>query len=364
MKKNLIFFLARFGRGGAGNSVFKLCNNLDKNKYKISIICLNFCAYEKKLKENGVKVYKIKAKRILFTIFKLRKLIIDLTKKNKKNYLISNINYTNLLCAIFIKKNNNLKIIAIERTPFQELEIYFNFVDKLKKNIIKFLIPFFYKKFDLILCNSKHLGNYLKSKYKISSKTLFPPSLANFSKKKLFKKKNNKKYIRTVTVCRLSKEKNILEILNVLKSINYNIKLDIIGNGPEKKNIINQIRYLGLKKKIKLLGFKKNPIQFLKKYDLYINSSYFEGFPNSVVEAASAGVPIIASQSHGGINEILLKGKAGVIYKSPRQLKKNIINFIHNRKIFYTKAIIAKKNTYNFFLKTHVKKFEELINQI
>ena len=32
MKKNLIFFLARFGRGGAGNSVFRLCNSLNKKK--------------------------------------------------------------------------------------------------------------------------------------------------------------------------------------------------------------------------------------------------------------------------------------------------------------------------------------------
>lgn len=364
MKKNLIFFLARFGKGGAGNSVFKLCKKLNRYKYKISVICLNFCPYEKKLKEAGVKVYKIKAKRVSFSIFQLWDLLKDLTNNSDKNYLISNINYTNLFCAIFIKKKVNLKLIAVERTPLQELEIYFSFLDKLKKKIIKFLIPFFYKKFDLILCNSKYLGDYLKKKYKISSKTLFPPSIVNYNNKKLLKKKNHKNLIKLVTVCRLSKEKNILEILETLKKINYNIKLNIIGNGPEKKNIINQVERLGLKKKIKFLGFKKNPMKYLSKYDLYINSSYFEGFPNSVVEAASMGLPIIAAQSHGGINEILLKGKGGVIYNSPSQLVKNIIKFTQNRKTFYTKAKLAKKNTYNFSLKNHVNRFEELINQI
>ena len=180
----------------------------------------------------------------------------------------------------------------------------------------------------------------------------------------LSKKNNNKISIQLVTVCRLSKEKNILEILKTLKKIDYNVKLNIIGNGPEKKNIIFQINRLQLNKKIKLVGYKKNPMKFLSKYDLYINTSYFEGFPNSVVEAASIGLPIIASQSHGGINEILLNGKAGVIYNSTKQLEKNILKFIQNRKPFYSKAKIAKKNVNKFILKNHVKKFEEFINQI
>ena len=35
----------------------------------------------------------------------------------------------------FYKKKKNLKFIAIERTPFKELEIYFSFIDRIKKNI-------------------------------------------------------------------------------------------------------------------------------------------------------------------------------------------------------------------------------------
>ena len=50
--------------------------------------------------------------------------------------------------------------------------------------------------------------------------------------------------------------------------------------------------------------------------NLYINSSYFEGFPNSVVEAINFGLPVISSQSYGGINEILLNGKCGTIFRN------------------------------------------------
>ena len=70
MKVNLIFFLARFGLGGAGNSIFRLCTSLDKKKYKINIICLNKCAYEHKFRKNKIRVYKIKSNRTLYSMFK------------------------------------------------------------------------------------------------------------------------------------------------------------------------------------------------------------------------------------------------------------------------------------------------------
>ena len=177
MKKNLIFFLARFGRGGAGNSVFKLCNSLNKKKYNIFVVCINNCAYKKELLKAGVNVKEINTSRALLAVLFLKKIISEIVQDNDQNYLISNINYTNLLCSIFIKKNKNLKLIAIERTPFKELEIYFGLIDKIKKKLMRLLISYYYKKIDLVICNSKYLGQYLKQKYGIYSKTLFPPSI-------------------------------------------------------------------------------------------------------------------------------------------------------------------------------------------
>ena len=63
MKKNLIFFLSKFGVGGAGNSIFRLCKGLSKKEFNISIICLNHCPYDKELRKIGINVYKIKSNR-------------------------------------------------------------------------------------------------------------------------------------------------------------------------------------------------------------------------------------------------------------------------------------------------------------
>ena len=368
MKKNLIFFLARFGKGGAGNSVFKLCSNLDQKKYNIFVICMNNCAYKKEFLKAGIKVEIINSSRALFAIFLLSKVISKIVENNNQNYLISNINYTNLLCSIFLKKRINLKFIAIERTPFKELEIYFNFIDRIKKTLMRLLIPFFYKKFDLVICNSEYLGRYLKKRYGILSKTLFPPSITDIEidkkKKNITKSVSKNTKIKLITVCRLSREKNIYEIIQAISEIKKKVSLYIIGIGPEKNNISNFIKSLSLEKSVKLIGFKENPQNYLLKADLYINSSYFEGFPNSVVEAAQVGLPIIASQSHGGINEILSNGKGGTIYKNSQDLKRLIEKFYSDRKIFIKKSKIAKKKSLEFNLDSHVIKFEKMINEI
>ena len=86
---------------------------------------------------------------------------------------------------------------------------------------------------------------------------------------------------------------------------------------------------------------------------MYVNSSYFEGFPNSVVEAINFGLPIISSQSYGGINEILLNGKCGTIFKNGDSvdLANKIQNFYNNPKKFFLKTKLAKRNIKRFTLK-------------
>ena len=122
---------------------------------------------------------------------------------------------------------------------------------------------------------------------------------------------------------------------------------------------------LGLIKKVRFYGFRKKISSILSKSDLYINSSLFEGFPNSVVEAADSGVPIISSQSHGGINEILSYGKYGTLYNGDYLiLRKKINNFLQNPKKFFWKAKLAKIHVGKFNLQNHKNKFENLIKNL
>ena len=364
MKPNLIFFLARFGFGGAGNSVFRLISKLDKKKYKIYVICLNKCAYENQLKRIGVIIFKVKVKKLIYSIFKIQKIISEISSRNKINFVISNINYTNIFSAIILWKNKNIKLIGFERTPIKELDIYFGIFDFIKKNFLKILLKFSYRRFDRIICNSSYICRQLKDKYGYNSVKINPPSITGNIRIKY----NYKTYkeILISTVCRLSKEKKIEEIIYALKILNNkNIKLIIVGTGPEEKKLVQLINKLNLQKQVKFIGFKKNIYNIIKKSNLFLNSSYFEGFPNSVIEAMRIGIPVICSQSHGGINEILSNGKYGTIYANGHiNLANEVKNFIKNPTIFFNKAKKAKKYVKKYNLKNHHYQFNKLLRKI
>jgi glycosyltransferase involved in cell wall biosynthesis len=257
-------------------------------------------------------------------------------------------------------------MVLVERTPLMELNIYFGFIDFIKKNIIKLLIYLLYSSSDVIVCNSVNISKHFKNKYKLKTKTIFPPSVINFfqSSKKIYKK--NKTLV-IVTVCRLTKEKGLdvlFQALSLLKFKNY--KLLIAGDGIEKLKLKQLSEKLNISNKIKYFGFLKDINPLLKLSNLYVNTSYFEGFPNSVVEAINHGIPVICSQSHGGINEILLNGKCGTIFdnRNPLDLTTKIEEYYNNPKEYFLKTKLAKKNIKRFTLKKSILGYENLFNKL
>ena len=122
---------------------------------------------------------------------------------------------------------------------------------------MRLLISYYYKKFNLVICNSKYLGQYLKQKYNIQSKTLFPPSITTPNKtNKKIKKDNFKSFkVKIITVCRLSKEKNINEIIQAINQIEKEISLYVIGDGPEKGKHFKIDKVIEVRKKSKTYWF-------------------------------------------------------------------------------------------------------------
>ena len=170
-----------------------------------------------------------------------------------------------------------------------------------------------------------------------------------------------------VTVCRLTKEKGLDVLFQALSLLNFkNYKLLIAGDGIEKLKLKQLSEKLNISSKIKYFGFMKDVKPLLKLSNLYVNTSYFEGFPNSVVEAINHGIPIICSQSHGGINEILLNGKCGTIFNNGNSfdLASKIGEYYNNPKEYFLKTKLAKKNIKRFTLRKNIMGYENLFNKL
>ena len=172
MKIHTIFFLSEFVLGGAGNSIYKLCKNLPKKNYHVSITCLNKCYYKKLFKKEGINVYEINSKRAFFGFFKIKKILAMIISKNyKSTVFLSNINYSNILTILFLR-NLKLKICLIERTPYQELNIYYGKIDFIKKFVMKFLVGFTFNKADVCVSNSNYISKIYNKKYNLKFKTI------------------------------------------------------------------------------------------------------------------------------------------------------------------------------------------------
>lgn len=93
------------------------------------------------------------------------------------------------------------------------------------------------------------------------------------------------------------------------------LSLVYVGGGPLKGKLENMIQEYRLEKWTKIVGSvpHEQVSGWFEVADLYILPSDYEGFPLSIVEAMSHGVPVIATDTRG-INEIITHGKNGLLF--------------------------------------------------
>ncbi len=95
-----------------------------------------------------------------------------------------------------------------------------------------------------------------------------------------------------------------------------NWSLVILGEGPERQRLEEQIHARGLEPCIRLLGWVPDPSSVLRDCDAFVLSSRFEGFPNALLEAMSLGLPAIATDCASGPAEIIRNDVDGLLVPS------------------------------------------------
>tara|TARA_B100002051_G_C16737561_1_gene642190 strand:+ start:901 stop:2010 length:1110 start_codon:yes stop_codon:yes gene_type:complete len=367
-KKNIIFFLPNYDIGGAAQSITNAVINLNPKKYNLFVFCLGKCAYKNKLINHKIKVCEINKSKTIFSFNKIKNKILSINKQTGlKSIFVSNINYANVLSLIFLTNIPNLKIVTVDRTPIQELDYNYNDLFLFCKNLlIKYLIKIFYKKASARVGNSKTLSSDLSKVTRCKIHTIYPYSLKSIKPQK--SKKIKKKKITTILwIGRLSREKSLITLIKAINIINKEkLYIKIFGNGPEKKKYLNVIKNFNLTKKIKFFGYKSNIDKYLSNADLYVSTSLYEGFQNSMIEAINNNIPVISSSSYGGITDILKKNKFGHTYSvgDYKNLSILIKKFINNPKPFYKKSNLAKKNLKNFNFHVSTLKYEKIFDNI
>ena len=139
------------------------------------------------------------------------------------------------------------------------------------------------------------------------------------------------------SVGRLNSVKDYKTLISVFAEVTKThptAKLVIVGDGPERKSLQEQIDGLELKQNIILLGERNDIEEILEQFDIFALTSLTEGFSVALVEAAWSGLPIVATDV-GGNCEIVVHEVTGFLAepKNIYDIKTKIENLLSDEQL-------------------------------
>ncbi|MCF2828339.1 MULTISPECIES: glycosyltransferase [unclassified Pseudoalteromonas] len=195
----------------------------------------------------------------------------------------------------------------------------------LKNKIRTLAIKLFYPQADKVLCVSDDVRitvANLSSALQKKAHTIYNPvvsenllTLAQEHVEHPFFDSNN---IVLVAAGRLNVQKDYGTMLQAFALLTQQhpdkpFKLLILGNGELEEQLKTHIEALGIADKVDLYGFTDNPYKFIRKADLFVMSSLWEGLPNAMVESLAIGKPVVSCDCVAGPREILKDGQLGTL---------------------------------------------------
>ena len=290
-----------------------------------------------------------------FSIWKFKKII----EKEKPDVLITYLIHAAIFGRIFGKIFGVPKIICMIRSQLREKrhEIYFWF-EKVTQDLV-----------DCFVSNSESLKVFYQKELGIPEekiKVIYSPINTNSdnSKPVSFAKEG---YFIIGTVCRLAPEKrvgDIIKAISILKNKNYKLKTLIIGDGPEKKQLLSLVKKLNLTNNVIFVGEQKNVNSWMKVFDVFVLVSDYEGMSNALLEAMFASLPVIGTDLSEN-REIIKDNENGLLTpaRNPEILAEKIISIIENQDLKNKLSENAKRFvSENFSLQNFIEKITLLIN--
>ncbi|MGE0190239.1 MAG: glycosyltransferase [Steroidobacteraceae bacterium] len=311
-KTRILFLIPTLTGGGSERVIITLLRHLDRRRFELSIAVVDMrnSVYREDIPDD-VKFIDLKCSRVRYSLPK----IISLIWLNKPDIVLSTLGHLNLALAIL--RNllpNRVRYIARESSIVSKTIRGYS-----SPWLWKWAYRRFYKCFDMVVCQSKHMqSDLVDNHYVPPEKTIIihnPVDVDQINKMasedidigvQPVISNDNSTAINFVAAGRLVPVKGFDILIESLALCNNpNLYLTILGEGPMLKTLELLTESKGLKDKIRFAGFQKNPYAFFIKADALILSSHYEGFPNVLLEALACNTPIISTPELGEASNIV-----------------------------------------------------------
>jgi glycosyltransferase involved in cell wall biosynthesis len=250
--------------------------------------------------------------RIPYHILALARLI----RRHRARVVLSFIEQANIINIMASNIAGHKAVISQRTNPRQQYE-----GKGLLGKVISQISVRLYPKADQIIAVSNGVKKIIMSDYKLDARRIavIPNPVDMASMAELSKKETSMAlpddYL--IHVGRLNvKTKAHDTLLNAYKKINSfhpDLKLILVGDGPDKEQIEAMANDLDLSESVILAGWQDNVYPFMARAKALVLCSRYEGWPNVLVEAMTCGCPVVATDCPAGPREILGDNEYGLL---------------------------------------------------
>ena len=312
----ILFFMDTLSAGGAEKVLRTLVNNMDQEKFDITVQTLE-AADPAGLLAPGIRYKAINRSRSALG----RKLC----------------SYWLRLCAelkwmypLYIRDDYDVEVAYLECGPTKilagstnkkarkiawvhcDLAIKEGMAEQTEK------LKGYYQKYDKIVCVSENVRDSFRRMFGNVPESLV---LHNVNDETDILKKAEafdlprKSGAELVAVGRLAEQKGfdrLIDACAMLKKDGMDFHLRILGEGPERSALEAQIAREGLEAHVELMGQQPNPYPYIRQADVLVCSSRYEGLSTAVTEALILGKPVVTTPCTG-MDELLGRSEFGLI---------------------------------------------------
>ena len=350
--KSITWVIDHLGYGGTQRVLNFLVAYFAKRGYSQRIICLNKVIDKRsnhELDKLGVRVLFVGRWRLLVG-FGMPLIFYWLVRK-KSEYLFSFLFFSDVISLPLAKLARVPNRISAVRANNLNYSVWQQWL--LRKSI---------RSATSVTCNSKLLTTYIEQYLEIPGEDVVV--LPNPVEIKPLPTKGRKGQLRgefqiserasLIGSCgRISHQKGYDCLLDAMKILDdLDIHLVVFGEGKERKQLARKAASLGIANRVNFPGHREDVEELLSSVDLYVQTSRFEGMPNSLIEAMAYECVVIGSNIDG-ISELLGSEQRGWLVPpdQPTVLANTIRKALENKEESREKAELAR-----IFVKTHYEK--------
>lgn len=318
----LLLFINSLQNGGAERVLALLANYWAKKGWNVTILTLS--SADNDFYHLGASIKRISLDlshnsstpfEAVFNNIKRISLLRQWLKELNPDVGLSFMTTSNCLLAL-ASIGLNIKVIGSERSypPLNSVGKQWHILRKWCYGLLDCVVG-------LTQENVEWLYKYTKTKYSkaIPNPVIYP--LARHSP--ILEPANIKDQLKfgkiLVTCGRLTQVKGYDRLIDVFADLTYEFKdwgLVILGEGDLRPDLERQAQQKGISDRVIMPGSVGNVGDWLAISELFVLSSYYEGFPNVLVEALAHGVPAVSFDCLTGPNEIISHGVDGYLVEN------------------------------------------------